>query len=452
MANIYVRSVGGSDANSGATWALAKATLTGALAIATNADTIYLASDHSESTAAAVTLTCPASQGLRILSSNTTTVEPPAGLSTTAAVAVGASAAALSIRGFAYVYGVQFLGATTSGSSSSVVVADTAAPAGLMFENCVFQLRQASTATVIGFGQNGQSANDDVSVNLINPTFKFGNASQSIKLRQGHIRIRNPAIDAAGSTPTTLFGVTAGAPCIALIEAGDLSAVTSTNLVDVAPAVPAVVDFRNLKLPASIAVTTGTIPGVGGTLVRMHNCDSEDRNYRFAEHGFAGSVVNETTIVRTGGATDGTTPLAHKMVSSTGALFPQAPLRGPEMAKWNSTVGTSVTATVEIVHDSQGAGSGSKMQNDEIWLVVQYLGTSGFPRGTVATSAKADVLATAANAPDSTETWTTTGLTTPVKQKLQVTFTPQETGYVLCRVVLAKASKTVYVDPKVSIA
>ena len=36
--------------------------------------------------------------------------------------------------------------------------------------------------------------------------------------------------------------------------------------------------------------------------------------------------------------------------------------------------------------------------------------------------------ASAANQADSSETWTTTGLSAPVKQKIAVTFTPQEKG------------------------
>jgi hypothetical protein len=52
----------------------------------------------------------------------------------------------------------------------------------------------------------------------------------------------------------------------------------------------------------------------------------------------------------------------------------------------------------------------------------------------------------------STATWTTTGLTTPNTQKLEVTFTPQKKGLVQARVVLAKASKTIYVDSKLTVA
>jgi hypothetical protein len=66
----------------------------------------------------------------------------------------------------------------------------------------------------------------------------------------------------------------------------------------------------------------------------------------------------------------------------------------------------------------------------------------------VVSDAKTNYLATAADQTDSSESWTTTGLTTPVKQKLAVTFTPQEKGVIMWRVVLSKPSVTVYVDSK----
>ena len=183
----------------------------------------------------------------------------------------------------------------------------------------------------------------------------------------------------------------------------------------------------------------------------MHNCDSGDTNYRLWAENYKGSIKSETTIVRTSGSSDGTTSLAWKMSTSANAEYPTIVLYSPERAIWNETTGSAKTLTVEIVHDSQGAGSGSKFQDDEIWLEVMYLGTSGFPLGTWITDAKADVLATAANQADSSVTWTTTGLATPVKQALSVTFTPQEKGHFIYRIAMAKASKTCYVDPMATV-
>ena len=86
----------------------------------------------------------------------------------------------------------------------------------------------------------------------------------------------------------------------------------------------------------------------------------------------------------------------------------------------------------------------------------EYLGTSASTLSSFSDDADSitDLLlgGSAGNQTTSTETWTTTGLTTPVKQQLSVTIIPAEKGPIYCKVHLAKASTTVYVCPKVVIS
>jgi len=178
----------------------------------------------------------------------------------------------------------------------------------------------------------------------------------------------------------------------------------------------------------------------------MDNCDSADTNYRMQRHQYEGDSYSETTLVRTGGASDGTTGLSDRHVSSANSKF-YAPLYGPEMVIWNNAVGSSQTVTCEILHDSVTA-----LTDAEVWLETEYLGTSGFPLSLFASDRAADILATPANQAASSETWTTTGMTNPNTQKLVTTQTPQEKGWYRCRVALAKASYTVYADPKLAVA
>lgn len=157
-------------------------------------------------------------------------------------------------------------------------------------------------------------------------------------------------------------------------------------------------------------------------------------------------MISETTLVRTGGASDGTTALSWKVVSDTTATF-NRPFITQEIVQWNETTGSSVTATVEILHDSA-----TNLTDAEVWVEVMYLGTSGVPLGEWISDRKADVLASAADQTTSGATWTTTGMSNPNKQKLSVTFTPQEKGFVHARVCIAKASKTLYVCPKLELS
>jgi hypothetical protein len=146
------------------------------------------------------------------------------------------------------------------------------------------------------------------------------------------------------------------------------------------------------------------------------------------------------------------------MATSANASYPCGVLASPVFSIWNDTTGVAKTVTVEFVHDTnvaagQGAGTSFAFRDDEIWLEVEYLGASGSPLGTIIRDVKATPLTTAADQTSSSVGWTTTGMTTPVKQKLvSASFTPQQKGYIQCRVYVAKASKTIYVDPKITVA
>lgn len=207
----------------------------------------------------------------------------------------------------------------------------------------------------------------------------------------------------------------------------------------------ATIKFNNCKMPASwtgswVNGTTGL-----GKQVIVTNCDNADTNYRYEKHHPPiGKITTETTVVRTGGASDGVTPVARRLATYVSASV-VAPLETHEILAWNETTGAPITATIEVLTN------GVTLTDAECWLEVQYLGTSGFPLSKFVTNAAA-LLATPVAQPTSTATWTTTGIASPVKQKLQVTFTPQEKGFVQAVVKLGKPSTTVYVCPKLELS
>jgi hypothetical protein len=175
----------------------------------------------------------------------------------------------------------------------------------------------------------------------------------------------------------------------------------------------------------------------------MYNCDSGTTNYRLWIETYAGSIKSETTLVKTGGASDGTTALSWKLTTTANANETIAPLITDDMAIWIDSTGSTKTISVDILHNSATA-----LTDAEVWLEIDYLGSSAQPLGTPASDKRATVLTTAANQTTSSATWTTTGMTNPIKQKLEVTFTPNMKGFVYARVCLAKASYTIYVDPE----
>lgn len=451
MANIYVRSTDGNDADSGATWALAKATLAGATAIDAAGDRIYLSQSHSESVGSSQTYAFAgtAASPVRLIAGNDA-AEPPTTKATATVATSGASDQ--TFTGTFYAYGVTFSCGTGTSTSARMVFNNTSG--NQVLEACDLVIGRTGGGGAIRFGNgNGGILSN---VEMLNSRLKFGSTTDTVSI-SGKLLIRGGSIMSGSAAAANLFtpNLTAGPAFDLLMEGFDLSNLGSgVNLVAGGSAnQPVRAVFRNCKLPASWSGGVwSSSPNSMGQRAEMYNCDSADTNYRLWIETYAGSIKSETVIVRTGGASDGTTPISWKMATTANASFPVTTLESSEIVQWNETTGSSLTATLEIVHDSQGAGTGSRFQDDEVWIEVQYLGTSGYPLGTFLADVKSDVLASAVDQADSSETWTTTGLTTPVKQKLSVTFTPQEKGFIHAKVVMAKASKTCYVCPKLTVA
>lgn len=437
MANIYVRSTDGSDADNGSTWALAKATLAGAAAIDAAGDSVFVSSSHNENPATAQTwawagtLTSP----IRVVSADDS-AEPPTTYSRGARVSAQNNLTIAS-TGSVHLHGM-VLRCGSGASTAHNLNVQPAGAARISLIDCELRTDTTNLTSIVQIGSNNSS------VELVDTDFRFSNTSHRIEFGSGVIRWDGGAMLSGSSSPATLFAAAPVGTQISISGLDLTNAGTSMNLFNTTTRQVTVV-CRNFKLPSGWAGSffSGT-PGIG-SVFSFYNCDSGDTNYKLAVYQYAGTVLDETTIVRTGGASDGTTPIAWRMVSNSNARFGLCPLESPEIVRWNETTGSSVTVTVEVVTD------GVTLKDDQCWLEVQYLGTSGYPLGTFISDAKADVLATAANQATSTETWTTTGLTTPVKQKLSVSFTPQEKGFIHAVVKLAKASTTVYVDPVLTV-
>jgi hypothetical protein len=458
MANIYVRSSDGNNAEDGTTWALAKETLTGAAAIDAAGDNIYVSDDHAENSSSAAislafagTLTAP----VKLLSVNDTSdPEPPTALAAGATVSTTGNYS-IGINGSVYAYGLTFITSSAGGNNGSASI--NLSPNGntiQRFENCTFKILSTSTAPY--FNLHGANLAVCSDVKLINCSFRTGRADNQRIIAYGiNVHIQGGTFQQeSGSYSGTVFqpfGATGEGLSKFLVENFDISGCASTVSLFYPPGAGgnagAIATIRNSKLPSgwSGSLVSGTWAQAVGMRCEMYNCDSGDTNYRLWIQEYAGSILSETTIVRTGGASDGTTPIAWKMITTSDAKFEGARLASPEIVQWNETTGSSITATVEVITD------GVTLTDQEAWIEVDYLGTSGVPLGSVASDIETDILTAAENQTTSSETWTTTGLSSPVKQKLSVTFTPQEKGYLQATVVLAKASTTMYVCPKMDV-
>jgi hypothetical protein len=445
MASIYVRSGDGSNSDTGSTWALAKATLAGATAIVAQGDTIYLSASHAESAASAKSFAFAGTNAtpVRVLSVSDA-AEPPTALSAGASVTT-TGVNAITTQGAAYVHGVTFsCGSGAVNATLSLNNYTNTYNIKETFEDCTFLAPPTGIGARISVNNIGAASNaiDNVTT-WINCDARVNGTSTSIPQIEcsGRFEWLGGAILSGGTTTICgLFGgINGGGRTTEIVVSGvDLRNMATGQNIFRATNANCIGVLRDCALPSG---WTGEL--VNGTLsvcdrLAMYNCDDGASNYKFWLRDYYGSVIQEATIVRTGGASDGDTPVSAKMVSNSNARYPLGGVRSMEMELRLDSTG-SKTITVEVLTD------GVTLTDQDMRLDVLALGSASTTLGTITSNAPG-VLDSATNLPSSSVTWTTTGLASPVKQKLEVSFTAAQEGVVMAVVTLMKPSTTVYVD------
>ncbi len=427
MADIYVSHIGGNNSPFGS-WSDAATTLQEATNLAVAGDRIFVSSNHVESAAAYSNtwwMLGNAASPIQILSV-LDNAEPPTTL------AAGAKLTSLSGRVIWNVLNFTRVNGLVLESGGDLI---TFAGSGPLIENCTFRLNT-----------NGAQihTNDNAPVNELrwvncrfNPTF----SNQFISSNGGLVWTGGGILP--GSAPlTSLLG---GGRAPMYLDSLDLSAAAAGLNIATSADSRSFARIINSKLPASWIgdVHSGTIGP--GSRFEMFNCDSGNTNYRLRVKDYCGTIRDETSITRTGGARDGVTSISWKLVSNGNVSFASSSLRSVSMAVRNSVIGAQRTATVEILTD------GVTLSDKECWLEIGYQSEAGSPLGAIAIDACA-LLAAGVSQESSVAAWSTTGLTAPVKQKLSVSFTPQQVGFVHAVVHLSRPNTSVYVDPKITVS
>ena len=172
----------------------------------------------------------------------------------------------------------------------------------------------------------------------------------------------------------------------------------------------------------------------------MH-CDDATDTYRHEKITYMGTQIVETTAVRTGGASDGTTQISWLVSTSANPEW-HFPYECLPIVIWNETVGSAITLTVEGI-----TASAAVPTDDEVWMDVEYFGDASYPIGSTATTGKATILTTGAAGTSSSETWAAGANAF----KLVKTITPQMKGPIIVTVKVAKVSTAYYIDPKITV-
>ncbi len=405
---------------------------------------MFVSSDHSETQTASSTYGSGVSAAAtftsgQFLSVNRAGSVPPvaADLAAGATVTVGTGAVSLSIEvAFpTYHYGINYVYTGTSATAIQFGAGSGAKMA--WFDTCQFYLNTSTTTCTIRSGQI---------TNLVfyNTTLRFGATAQgfvSANLME-LTWLNTPSALGGAIFPTTLFAP-AGNQQVSLIARGvDLSAITGT-LIGSPSTGSGKALFDSCRIASGVARSNASASSIGTRdLVELVNC-YDGTNFISESYQVAGAVTTEFTITLSGGATDNVGTFSHKMVSNTNIDAYINTLNGFWMDANYATTGSSKTATVEII-------SSGTLNNNDISLLLEYEGTASSSVASFVTSLPANVLTAASAVTTSTATWNSSPAT-PVRQKLQVTFTPRTAGRVRAQVRLGKASSTVYVDPRVVI-
>lgn len=439
---IYLRSTTGSDSNNGSSWALAKATLAAAATAAAAVgpgEGILVSHAHAESVASAITVAfggTPANPTPVIcVNDGTLALADTATITTTGANGMTMNG---SVRG----YGIT-CSAGTGGSSASLVFAAVAGQSDVqLWENCNFRLGAGAG----GITNGTTTATAGRLITWRNCKVKFNNAAQQLRVH-GCDRFvwEGGGVEAGSAVPSSglVLAGSNGRGAAVFLSGLDLSALSSSMLLFSASSIFSLLSARNITLPAGVTETGWGVADLTapGPRYDFMNVDNGDTQTRIFCKDYAGYLRDEAVVKRTGSLW----PYSYKMVSSANVSRHGARLASPEIVIPLSAAGSPITIKADVVTD------GVTLTDADAWIDIQYPGVNGLPQS-VFVSDCAAINATPANQASSSATWVTTGLASPERQELAVTFTPLEAaGVVIVRVMLARASTTMYADgPRVA--
>ena len=294
----------------------------------------------------------------------------------------------------------------------------------------------------------GEMPTEHFFYSVINANIKLANAANYI-LPGGEFIWKGGALIAPNGC-TKLFDQNSGeASCTKIfVEDVDLTAVGAGTLVNVtvAPNVHGV--FSRCKLPSNLTAKVSAFENQGYSgVIKFHHCSYGDGAWGSSEHTAEGRTEASSTVYRSNGASDGTTSIGWKIVTTAALTENMYPHYSPDISFWQE-VAEEITVEMHGIIDSA-----TNLQDDEVWLEVSYREDSTSGLGTFKTTKKFPPFETASDLPTSTETWNGTGgMSNPNKFKLSATFTPAAAGPVNARVGVGKPSTTLYVCPKLGIS
>jgi hypothetical protein len=250
----------------------------------------------------------------------------------------------------------------------------------------------------------GEHSGGSMRLEIINGGVYFYDSSGQFELNYATDLIWRGGILSSTETLASFLDCTDGInPHNITISDVDLSVINTGSLCNISgDATTYCVHLSRCKIDPDTAIIP-TSPLTCGEIYLDH-CSDGNRYYDFLRYCLQGTCKDETTIVRTGGASDGTTGMSVKMISSANCAESYMALPSIPIYGWTDST-TEKTFTIEGVWDSA-----TNIQDDEIWMELEYPANATDGLGAVVTD-KCAILGTPADQTTSAATWTTTGLT-----------------------------------------
>jgi hypothetical protein len=397
-------------------------------------DIIYVAADHNETQASAITWNAGSAILPVAIHCVAVATIPPTVTTTGAAVntsgnnGINISNANLSNL---YLNGINITAGSGANNPQIDIGANSLNAQGL-FEKCILK----SGGTTGGRILIGIAGNPKITLFIFDScSLVFSSTNADIAFGYGLIEFRNCGFAVTGTVPTNALFTPQNNMVEVLIKDSDLSNIN--NGVTTSLTRSGLITIRNSKINPAGVLVTGSYTNFGSTRLKLQNCDNGNTNYKNIYVQFAGILQHSTTIFRNGGANNGITAISWQIVTNTNAQQ-FGWFDTEDLIVWNDLIGSSRTATVNLT-------TATTLTNADIWLELEYLGNVAVPQATSDLSSKLAYFATAtALANDITSIWTG-GLGN--NYKIVVNFTPQMKGPVRARLFITKPSVTINIDP-----
>ena len=435
---------GNSDSNACTLSSAPCATVGGTIGKMAAGDTLYIGSHHVETVTAGWTFPGTGANPNYIFSVNDaswaaghTPVSADLVNPLSASFPAFTANSGFNILGSFYIYGIKY--------------SETSTQTMTFASNLNYQVYDSCLLT--GTSGNLQVAiSSSSSVQFLNPSFSFTSTGGRILSSFGPVTFKGTGLgtllNSTSTVPTDLM--TVGGPGEQNFIGVDLSNVNTTLVLYSSSNGP--VNIINSVKNSSAAFSSGTVIGMNQSI---QNVDSGSTFYKYFNQQYSGQEATSTSVFRSGGMTyNGSNGLTYALTGNANSNL-NYPLNLIPISIGHLTSGSSTTISIHFAFDGANNAQGfnsTTLNNNQIWMSVGYEGSSSSPLASFATNKIADLLPTTTPATQGTvdsSSWTTTGLTTPEKYIMSVTFTPQLSGnYIIWVRANIAANKTIWVDPQ----